>query len=673
MSTSPGRASAGITAAVAAVALTIASPAFATVGGAPGPEDDVTGDARDEQVVQAPAREELDDPVMAAHPAAALDEPWRTVVGAAWDESLTERWLAAAQADGDAMTDRERAALVEDVAARSLVLLAGTADSLDVAAPVDDGAAPRATSVTVVDPDGVLPTLPDVLAARGAEPATVPDAAAGPAVLVLGPRASTHVEPSAPVEPAEPSAPVEPADPATSAEAASAPAATPTPPPVRELTPERERLLGELTATHPEVVVVLVDDGQLRTPWRDDVGAVLQTWAAVDADATAGAVADVLTGQAAPTGRLPVALPVGAPDRAQGSGLASLDDSVRYEELTTTDDGVVTVRVHNDADTAVSEVVQAYAVMTADDADPVTSLVGWTTVTLEPGATADVDVELRPLPAAATADDDTTDDATWTLAVGRAADDLPLTADVPLGPTVPEDDAPEPQPSDDGVATPPNHGTATGTPPSPAPGPEDGTAIEDATTEARTSTDDETSATDETADPAVRQAPSGSARIDLRATVPPAAPSGGLRLTVGPGTAHLTAQDADDGDDTLALTGALPNVTVDDTRTQAVGWSVSARAGDLVAGDGTAALPASTLGWTPAAVLARPGLRLGPHVAGAGDGGPGLAQPALLATARGAARLGTTTLRADLEMEVGRDTPPGTYAGTVTVTLFPVD
>src|SRR5690606_31945292 len=142
VSTSPGRAYAGITAAVAAVALTIASPAFATVGGAPGPEDDVTGDARDEQVVQAPAREELDDPVMAAHPAAALDEPWRTVVGAAWDESLTERWLAAAQADGDAMTDRERAALVEDVAARSLVLLAGTADSLDVAAPVDDGAAP---------------------------------------------------------------------------------------------------------------------------------------------------------------------------------------------------------------------------------------------------------------------------------------------------------------------------------------------------------------------------------------------------------------------------------------------------------------------------------------------------------------------------------------------------
>ncbi len=55
------------------------------------------------------------------------------------------------------------------------------------------------------------------------------------------------------------------------------------------------------------------------------------------------------------------------------------------------------------------------------------------------------------------------------------------------------------------------------------------------------------------------------------------------------------------------------------------------------------------------------------------DGGPGLAEPATLGWAVGAARLGTTALGGDLTLAVPVDTAPGSYSALATVSLFPID
>ncbi|OLT10597.1 hypothetical protein BJF78_28570 [Pseudonocardia sp. CNS-139] len=147
-----------------------------------------------------------------------------------------------------------------------------------------------------------------------------------------------------------------------------------------------------------------------------------------------------------------------------------------------------------------------------------------------------------------------------------------------------------------------------------------------------------------------------------------------LSLSVDPGAAVALTEVPDQGD-RLLFTGALPAVTVTDERSDETaaggGWSLSAQTTDFTAG--TDVITAAHLGWSPAVLTPRTGLTAGPAVAGTLDGGPGLASSAVMASATGAGRTGTTEVGADLELAVPVDTPAGSYAATLTVSLFPTD
>ncbi len=162
----------------------------------------------------------------------------------------------------------------------------------------------------------------------------------------------------------------------------------------------------------------------------------------------------------------------------------------------------------------------------------------------------------------------------------------------------------------------------------------------------------------------------GEGGIEVSATLPEQAPAGSLALSVAADAVALG--DAENLGDRLRLAAALPTVAVTDSRSGDLGgWSVSGQATDLV-GDG-ARLRAGYLGWSPVVLTSRDGLVAGEAVAGTLDGGTGLGAPAALATADAAGRTGTTQLSADLRLDVPVDSRPGTYTGTVTVSLFPVD
>jgi beta-glucosidase len=73
------------------------------------------------------------------------------------------------------------------------------------------------------------------------------------------------------------------------------------------LRPADEELIAAVAARHQRVVVVVVSGSAVIMPWADSVSAVLMTWyPGVEGGA---ALADMLTGIAAPKGRLPFAVP----------------------------------------------------------------------------------------------------------------------------------------------------------------------------------------------------------------------------------------------------------------------------------------------------------------------------------------------------------------------------
>jgi hypothetical protein len=152
-------------------------------------------------------------------------------------------------------------------------------------------------------------------------------------------------------------------------------------------------------------------------------------------------------------------------------------------------------------------------------------------------------------------------------------------------------------------------------------------------------------------------------------------PEGALTLSVADFGAGVALTGPTNVGDRLRFDGALPRITVTDTRnaTQAgdSGWSVAGRASDFVADDSP--LSADHLGWTPWADALRDGVTLGAPVDGVLRGGPGLSTPATLVSAPSSSRLGVAEVDADLRLEVPVDTPDGTYVSQVTVSLFPVD
>ena len=144
---------------------------------------------------------------------------------------------------------------------------------------------------------------------------------------------------------------------------------------------------------------------------------------------------------------------------------------------------------------------------------------------------------------------------------------------------------------------------------------------------------------------------------------------GALTMSVAPGS--VTLGEAIDNGDRWTLNGALPTVSVTDTRAEALGWTASGQAAALTSGAN--AVTPDHLGWTPMVAEAPEGVSAGPVRVGVLKGGAGLAVPATLAQASGLGRIGTSELGADVELQVARTTAAGTYTGSVTVSVFPMD
>jgi len=150
---------------------------------------------------------------------------------------------------------------------------------------------------------------------------------------------------------------------------------------------------------------------------------------------------------------------------------------------------------------------------------------------------------------------------------------------------------------------------------------------------------------------------------------------GALAMTIADYGDGIQLSEARNLGDRLALDGALPQVSVTDTRNTAQaagsGWSVTGRASAFVSG--TDQFSAGYLGWRPWADSLRDGVVLGGEVLGTLSGGTGLADPKPLVSAPSGARLGSASVNTDLHLEVPVDTPEGTYTSQLSVSLFPVD
>ncbi|PYF98449.1 Enterochelin esterase [Georgenia satyanarayanai] len=165
-----------------------------------------------------------------------------------------------------------------------------------------------------------------------------------------------------------------------------------------------------------------------------------------------------------------------------------------------------------------------------------------------------------------------------------------------------------------------------------------------------------------------------SAGIPVEAEIPERE-DGVLALTVGDYGDAVGLSEPDHRGDRLRLTGALPDITVSDSRTAQQagvgGWSVTGQADSFTSGGRS--ITADHLGWVPSVLTPRPGVTAGSRVATSLDDGPGLAAAATLASADREGRHGSTTLGAALVLDTPVDTEPGAYTSSVYVSLFPVD
>ncbi|WP_179210985.1 alpha/beta hydrolase-fold protein [Cellulomonas iranensis] len=166
----------------------------------------------------------------------------------------------------------------------------------------------------------------------------------------------------------------------------------------------------------------------------------------------------------------------------------------------------------------------------------------------------------------------------------------------------------------------------------------------------------------------------GTQGVELRAVVPEGQ-DGVLALSVADDGSGVTLDGPQQTGTALRFRGQLPAVTVTDSRTVAqagvTGWAVTGQA--YTFDSGARLLEGKHLGWTPRVETPRAGLVAGDARATALGGGEGLAVPGRLASATAEGRVGTATLGADLVLDVPVDTAPGEYAGTLSLTLFPVD
>lgn len=238
---------------------------------------------------------------------------------------------------------------------------------------------------------------------------------------------------------------------------------------------DQDELVAAVAETARRTVVVARTSGPVELPWIDAVDAVLVTWYPGQADGKA--LADVLSGDADPGGRLPVTFaeeeqyPTSAPERFPGDdGTVDYGDGVfvgyrhfdresieplfpfghglsyaRFEYGGATIDGragdggrtaTVRVPVENVSDRAGREVVQIY--LGADDPEaprPERELVGFEKLYLDPGErrTVSVPIEERSFARYDEQDGWTVPTGSYTLSVGRSSRDLRSRVSVTIG------------------------------------------------------------------------------------------------------------------------------------------------------------------------------------------------------------------------------------------------
>lgn len=137
--------------------------------------------------------------------------------------------------------------------------------------------------------------------------------------------------------------------------------------------------------------------------------------------------------------------------------------------------------------------------------------------------------------------------------------------------------------------------------------------------------------------------------------------AGTLSMSQAGDSVALSAVDFGEGG---ASTGALNSVTVKDFRGGPAGWSLTGKVSDFT-GPG-AKIAAGKLSWTPACATKAGS----PSTCRAGSAGPvGSAGATLASTPDGTLTGGEFTADAGLSLDVPAFTPPGSYAGVLTLTL----
>ncbi|MEF3405116.1 hypothetical protein [Agromyces sp. CCNWLW203] len=170
----------------------------------------------------------------------------------------------------------------------------------------------------------------------------------------------------------------------------------------------------------------------------------------------------------------------------------------------------------------------------------------------------------------------------------------------------------------------------------------------------------------------------GGEDIDVSVEIARIDEPGVLALTVAGGYAALSESGSTPS--VRQFTGALPTVTVTDTRTadeipDDAYWYVLGSATDFAGAAGQPSIPASLLGWVPALIDGGDSglVGAGDPVDGELDAGPGLVDVELLAMAAASEAIvdeGSWTATADLSLRTPATVEPGNYTSTLTLSLF---
>jgi len=170
----------------------------------------------------------------------------------------------------------------------------------------------------------------------------------------------------------------------------------------------------------------------------------------------------------------------------------------------------------------------------------------------------------------------------------------------------------------------------------------------------------------------------GTGEVDVNVDIEAIEPVGALTMSVASGATSLSEVTSADPE-VREFTGTLPNVTVTDDREDVpdgVFWYVTGQSSALSA-TGVADITADHLGWVPQLVTPGDGeVAEGPEVGTSLDEAPnnvGLVGEELLALALDSSEarpVGTWTANAGLVLKTPVTVAPGSYSGTLTLTLW---